>query len=151
MNSFRLAFAFLVCAAASALAQNATLTADTNTLSPSGGTVSLTATVSYEGEPGAVGWSIVLPADWSLVGVSGPEVPAVSPDAGATGTLEFAYTALPPQQATFVVTVRYPANAPTTAAVPTVLVRANGKLATLSPKPVQLNGTIDRAPSARER
>ncbi len=140
MNSLRLAFAFLVCSAVSAFAQNATLTADTAALSPAGGTVSFTAAVSYEGEPGAVGWSIALPADWSLVSVSGPEVPAISPDAGTTGTLEFAYTAVPPQQATFIVTVKYPANAPTAAATPTVLVRANGKLTTLTPKPVQLTG-----------
>lgn len=143
MKSLRLAFALLVCSFASAFAQTASLTADTTVLSPAGGTVSFTATVSYDGEPGAVGWSIALPADWSLVSVSGADVPAIAPEAGTTGTLEFAYTSVPAQRASFVITVKYPANAPTTSATPTVLVRANGKLSTLAPKPVELTGAAN--------
>ena len=140
MNPLRLAVLGLVVSAASAFAQTASLSADTNALSPSGGTVTLTAAVSYEGEPGAIGWAIALPADWSFVSVAGPNVPAIAPEAGTTGTLEFAYTAVPAQRAEFTVTVKYPANARTTSAGSTVLLRSGGKLNTLNPRPVQLTG-----------
>ncbi len=140
MKSLRFALIALICSAASAFAQTATLASDATTLSPSGGTVTLTATVSYDGEPGALGWAIVLPADWSLVSVAGPDAPAIAPDAGTTGTLEFAFTSVPAQRAEFKVTVKYPANAATATATSTVLVRANGKLTTVKPTPLQFAG-----------
>lgn len=121
-------FAF---AAVGAQAQTASLTTDNPYLARSGGVIALTATVAYEGEPGAIGWSIQLPADWSLVSVSGSDVPQVSPEAGSTGTLEFAYTQLPAGKAGFTVVVRYPENAASTAAKTTVIVRSGGKLTTL--------------------
>jgi hypothetical protein len=140
MNSLRLAAFALVCAVAPAFANTATLSADNSTLAPSGGTVAFTATASYEGQPGALGWSITLPAEWSLVSVSGPNVPTIAPAAGTTGTLEFAFTSVPAQRAEFTVLVSYPANAKSTAATSTALIRAGGKLATLKPAPVQLSG-----------
>jgi hypothetical protein len=133
-----LAFAAF-CAAVSGFAQHATLTADNATLAPSGGTVALTATVSYEGEPGAVGWAIALPADWTLVSVSGPNVPSIAPDAGSTGTLEFAYTNVPSGRAAFTVLVRYPAKSAAAKATPTVLLRSGGILTTLTPPAVELS------------
>jgi hypothetical protein len=127
-------------AAASAFAQSAALSSDTTTLAPSGGTVVLTATTTYDAAPGALGWSIALPAEWTLVSVSGPDVPAISPQAGSSGTLEFAFTAVPAGRAEFTVQVRYPANAESAQATPKVLVRAGGKLTTLTPAPVDLRG-----------
>jgi len=139
MKHLRFALLTLL-ASASALAQSATLASDTTILSNAGGNVALTAAVNYDGEPGAIGWSIELPADWSLVSVGGPNVPAIAPEAGTTGTLEFAYTAVPTQRAEFTVVVRYPANAKTTTATSTVLVRAGGKLNTVTTQAVQLSG-----------
>ena len=80
---------------------------------------------------------IALPSDWTLVSVSGANAPEISPDVGSTGTLEFAYTSAPAGRAEFNVVVRYPAGATTAKAVPTVLIRANGKLATLAPTAVE--------------
>jgi hypothetical protein len=126
--------ALALCVTAGSLAQTATLTSDTSALAPSGGSVALTATVAYDGEPGAIGWSIELPADWSLVSITGPNVPAIAPDTGASGTLEFAYTAVPASRAAFTVTVRYPAGAASAVATSTVLLRSGGKLTTLRPE-----------------
>lgn len=131
-----LAFA-AVMLTASAFAQTATLQADSTALSASGGTVSLTAAVKYDGQPGAIGWSIELPNDWKLVAVSGPNVPAISPGLGTSGTLEFAYSAVPAERAEFSVVVSYPAGASATKASSTVLVRKEGKLATLSPAAIE--------------
>lgn len=133
----RLAAAVFLFTAGFAFAQNATLKADTTALAPAGGQVTLTASVSYDGQPSALGWAIALPADWTLVGVAGANVPEISPSTGSTGALEFAYTAAPSSRAEFSVVVRYPAGSTTAKAVPTVLVRANGKLATLTPAPVE--------------
>ena len=76
-------------------AQNASLTTDTPVLAPSGGTLVLRAAADYADEPGAVGWSIKLPGDWSLVSINGPHVPDIRPEAGTTGELEFAFTSIP--------------------------------------------------------
>lgn len=121
-----------------ALAQSANLTADNAQLSGSGGQVTLTASASYDGTPGAIGWAIKLPPDWSLASVAGPNVPAIAPAAGSTGTLEFAYSSVPAGQSAFSVVVNYPAGATATQAAATVLIRINGKLTTLSPAPVEL-------------
>ena len=69
----------------------------------------LRATAEYQGEPGALGWALALPADWSLVAINGPQAPAIAPAVGSTGTLEFAYTDVPAKRAEFAVIVRYPA------------------------------------------
>ena len=148
MNKLRCLLAAALFAAASAFAQNAALTADQTNLAPAGGTVMLTASASYEGELGALGWSIALPADWSLVSISGPNVPAIAPEPGASGTLEFAFTSVPAGRAEFSVLVKYPANAQAATATPKVLLRSGGKLATLSPAPVQLRG---RAPTTVQK
>lgn len=150
MKHLRFAALAVLCAASSAFAQTATLTSETTTLSPGGGQLALTATVNYDGEPGAVGWAIALPADWTLVSVGGPNVPAIAPDPGSTGTLEFAFTGVPAQRAQFTVIVRYPADAKTTTATSTVLVRTGGKLNTLTPKPVPLRGQPSSQPQSRD-
>lgn len=132
----RFAVTFALCAASLASAQTATLKADASALVLSGGSITFTAAANYDGQPSAVGWAIALPSDWTFVSVSGANVPEISPDAGSTGTLEFAYTSAPARRAEFNLVVRYPAGATTAKAVPTVLIRANGKLATLTPSPV---------------
>ena len=133
----RVVAAFFLFTAGVALAQNATLQADATALAPAGGQVTLTASVSYDSQPSALGWAIALPGDWTLVSVAGANVPEVSPAAGSTGALEFAYTAAPAAKAEFSVVVRYPAGSSAAKAVPTVLVRAHGKLATLTPAPIE--------------
>ena len=133
----RLFATFALCAATGAVAQTASLKADSTALAAGGGSVALTASVSYDGQPAALGWAIALPTDWTLVSVSGANVPEISPGMGATGTLEFAYTSAPAGKAEFNVVVRYPVGSATAKAVPTVLVRANGKLATLTPAPIE--------------
>jgi len=135
-----LALAFTLGAAAVATAQTATLKSDTSALAAAGGSVALTASVAYDGTPSALGWAIALPADWSLVSVTGTHVPQIAPDAGSTGTLEFAYTTAPAAKAEFMIVVRYPAGSTNAKAVPTVLVRSSGKLATLTPAPVEFGG-----------
>lgn len=120
-----------------AFAQNATLKANTNTLIAEGGSVTFTATASYEGQPSALGWSVELPVEWILASVAGSNVPEIAPSKGTTGTLEFAYTSTPATKAEFTFVVRYPAGATAAKAVSTVLVRANGKLATLTPASVE--------------
>lgn len=138
MKTLRLALLSLVLAA-TAFAQSASLQADATKLAPTGGTVQLTARLSYEGEPGAIGWSIALPADWKLTQISGPNVPTVAPELGSTGTLEFAFSAIPSGRAEFTISVAYPAGTASAKAVPTVLVRKDGKLATLAPAPVEFS------------
>ena len=69
-----------------AFAQTASLKADVAALIPSGGSVTLTAAATYDGQPAALGWAIALPSDWTLVSVSGVNVPEISPDVGSTGT-----------------------------------------------------------------
>jgi hypothetical protein len=86
-----------------------------------------------------VGWSIALPADWTLVSVGGANVPEIAPEAGTTGTLEFAYTSAPAGRAEFSVIVKYPAGVKSAKATPTVLVRTAGKLATLNPTAVEFS------------
>ncbi len=135
--------------AASAFAQSAALSSDTSTLAPAGGTVVLTAATTYDTAPGALGWSITLPADWTLVAVTGPNVPAISPEPGSSGALEFAFTQVPAARVEFSVQVRYPANAGTAQATSKVLVRADGKLTTLSPAPVELRGVNVTAQKSR--
>jgi len=131
------ALAAALCATA-AFAQEAKLTADATTLSDKGGVITFTATTSYEQTPGALGWSVVLPADWTLVAVAGTNVPEIAPAPDATGTLEFAYTSPPASSALFIVSVRYPARAASTKVTSTAIVRTNGKLATLTPAAIEL-------------
>ena len=127
-------------AAALGFSQSATLTASTSALSASGGNLTLTAAANYDGQPGAIGWSVVLPPDWALVSLAGPNPPGIAPDLGTTGTLEFAHTSIPANRAEFSFVVRYPAGAVAAKAAPTVLIRANGKLTTLQPAPVEFGG-----------
>jgi hypothetical protein len=93
-----------------AAAQTASLTPSTTTYAAAAGTLTLTATINYPGlSPSALGYLITLPAGFSLVSVGGSNPPNVAPTAGTTGDLEFAYTTLPANAASFTVVVAYPA------------------------------------------
>jgi hypothetical protein len=119
-----------------AAAQDAALSANTDTLSPRGGTITLTAETRYETTPAALGWSLELPIGWTLVAVRGPNVPQVAADAGSVGTLDFAYTAAPARAAIFSVVVRYPAKVRHASIRPQVILRGDGQRVTLSPSAV---------------
>lgn len=138
MKTLRFALLSIVLAA-TAFAQSASLKANGTKLAADGGTVQLTASVNYDGEPGAIGWSIALPPDWKLAGISGPNVPTVAPEVGSTGTLEFAFSAIPTGRVEFSILVTYPSGTATAKAAPTVLVRKDGKLTTLTPAPVEFS------------
>lgn len=91
-------------------AQTAALSANQTTLALDGGDIILTATANYAGQtPAALAWEITLPDGWSFVGAAGTHVPGVVPLPGAGGLLEFAYSSPPEGQASFTITVRYPA------------------------------------------
>ncbi len=141
MNFIRASVILFVAFGGSVIAQTASFSADGNKLATGGGQVTLTAAVAYEGEPGALGWSVALPESWSFAGVVGPNVPAIVPEAGSTGTLEFAFTAVPAHRAEFSILVRYPAGATPASATPMVLLRSAGKLTTLKPAVVNFQAT----------
>lgn len=73
-----------------------------------GGAVTISCTLGYVGTPGSLAWSVVLPAGWSYVSGAG-DLGAVTPRAGDTGTLGWAWTTLPPSPVRFTYTVNVPA------------------------------------------
>lgn len=133
-----LPFLALLFLAASGFGQSARLLADVTALVPAGGTVTLTATTEYDFEPSALGWEVQLPPGWTYESVSGPDVPAVLPQRGATSQVEFAYITVPARRAQFTFVVRYPADAKYGTLIPTALLGAPTGLLTLKPEPVAL-------------
>jgi hypothetical protein len=129
----RSAIVVAILGATSLWASEASLVADSKSISAKGGVMMLTASASYDGTPGALGWSIALPGDWQMVAVAGTHVPEVTPATNATGTLEFAYTTPPASSASFIVSVRYPPGTTATKITSVALVRADGRLVTLTP------------------
>lgn len=140
MHAFRSYVLLASCACATAFAQTASLDTNVTKLVAAGGDLVLTATVVYDQQPSALGWSIALPSDWALVSVAGPNTPAVVPPAGSGGVLEFAFTSVPANRAQFAITAHYPANADSVVLTSTVFVRADGRLATLTPTPIRIAG-----------
>lgn len=132
------ALASIVASVGAASAQTAQLSVDSAVLDARGGTVRVLAALHYTDRPDAIGWSIALPAGWSLQAVGGGSPPQIQPAPGSTGALEFAYTTAPDLAATFEVTVRYPAQAERTELTAEVLIRSHGRLTTLQPKTVAL-------------
>ena len=120
--------------------QSATLVSDRTT--PAAGVeLSLTASASYAGTPSAMGWSVTLPAGWSYVSTGGPDVPAITPQAGATGTLEWAYTDTPGSAARFTFIVKTSGKPGTQQLAAKVLLRADGKQSTVAVTPVAVTIT----------
>lgn len=124
----------------------ATLSGDKAQLSPQGGTITLTASSTYDANPAALGWEITLPPEWSLVGVAGASVPDIAPSKGSTGTMEFAYVNIPAGKAEFSFEVSYPANSAGVSVESSVVLRGDGKLTTLRPEPLTIT-----APAVRGR
>ncbi len=70
-----------------------------------GKTVTVEAVLAYAGTPQRVEWSATLPAGWSLEETSG-DLGSEVPPRGATGTLVWKWTTLPPNPARFAYTAR---------------------------------------------
>ncbi len=136
--------------AASLFGQSASLQADSRELNPAGGEIALTAVTTYEGELGALGWEIQLPAGWRLARLSGPNAPAVASPPGTMGTLEFAFAQMPPARTAFLVHVAYPPQAAAGVVSGTALLRAHGKLTTLKPEPVDVRPAVVNPGKRRE-
>jgi hypothetical protein len=75
-----------------------------------GGTVTITNTLNYGSSvSGALGWSVVLPAGWTYVSSAGQNGDS-QPATGATGTISWAWTNVPPgNSVTFTYTLAVPA------------------------------------------
>ncbi|MFT3830526.1 MAG: Ig-like domain-containing protein [Opitutaceae bacterium] len=100
MHAPRFLVAALYCGLVSALAAaTATLTGDTAHAPYAGGTVTFTATIGDYTSAAALGFEVTLPAGWSYLETS--PGPAVTPAAGSTGTLGWAYVTIPTSPATF--------------------------------------------------
>jgi pectate lyase len=123
--------AALCCGLATGLsAATATLTADSAIAPYAGGTVTFTATIGDYTTASALGFEVTLPADWTYATTSAG--PAVTPAAGSTGTLGWAYITIPASPASFTFT----ATAPAGTAMPqniaaTAYLRANGVQTTI--------------------
>jgi len=72
-----------------------------------GSAITLTATMTYSGQPGTVVWRVLPPADWQLV-AQASQAPASAPSVGATGLLEWRWTTLPPSPVTISYTLSVP-------------------------------------------
>ncbi len=70
--------------------------------------LTLSASASYPEVPSAVGWSVTLPDGWIFLATTGSDAPQVTPQEGATGILEWAYTKVPAGCVRFSFTVRAP-------------------------------------------
>jgi hypothetical protein len=126
----------------------AALSGNNAQLAPQGGTVVLTATASYDNNPAALGWEVVLPPDWSLVAVSGANIPDIAPTKGSTGTMEFAFVTIPAGKAEFALEVAYPPNAASTTVESSALFRGDGKLTTVRPEPLTITAPATRGRTA---
>jgi len=129
------AFCAVVMTASVSYGQSATLTSNTPTAA-SGSVITLAASVSYPGTPNAVGWSITLPEGWSFVGSNGANLPQISPESGATGTLEWAYANVPEATARFTVTVKTGGKPGVTKLQAKVYLRVGGKQQTVDVAPL---------------
>lgn len=88
--------------------QQVTLTPSATSYAATGGTLTFTATFTYPTTPTALGLTVNLPPGWSYAG--GLNEPGVAPFAGATGTLDWAYTEnFGSSSSTFAFSVTYPA------------------------------------------
>jgi hypothetical protein len=138
MHPFRLLLVLGLFGLVRLSAQEATLTTDTRALSGAAELVTLTATVSYPAQTGAVGWEIQAPEGAEFVVVGGANTPEIQPAANATGLLEFAYTSVPARSASFTVTLRLPAGLEAAKFAARVILRQDSKRSDLKPAPIVL-------------
>ena len=129
-----------VAAAALAFGQSATLVTDKSSAA-AGSEITLTASVNYSAAPSAIGWSVTLPEGWTFVSTGGVNPPAVGPQHGATGTLEWAYTEVPAGSAQFSFTVKAAGKPGSLQLSAKALLRADGKQQTVEVAPVSVSVT----------
>jgi hypothetical protein len=137
-----------------AYGQQASLAVEPNRLSADGGSLTFTATATYEQAPNALGWSIKLPAGWSLQRTGGAQVPEIVPASGTTSPLEWAYVAVPATQAQFEFTAHYPAGLSTNQTVTAeLIVRVDGqtKSAAVQSLVLRPSATRPNRPGVREK
>ena len=100
----------LLGSAVSAEAQPFTVTPSATQCSAAGGVLTLRVVFAYPGKlPSAIGLQLVLPPGWVHVSTLGPDLPQIAPVTGDTGSLGWAYVAIPENSAEFCVELRYPA------------------------------------------
>lgn len=139
MFSPRFLAAALYCGLVSALsAATATLTADSAIVPHAGGTVTFTATIGDYTTAAALGFEVTLPAGWSYVETSAG--PAVTPAAGSTGTLGWAYITIPASPATFTFKATAPAGVAEYAIAATAYLRSGGVQTTIPVATLHLAG-----------
>lgn len=73
----------------------------------SGNTLTLSATITYSGQLGAVAWQVLLPANWVLVNESSTGT-TTKPASSAAGLLEWRWATLPASPVTFTYSVLVP-------------------------------------------
>lgn len=120
---------------ATSYGQSASLTTDTPAVS-AGAVLTVTAAASYSSAPVAAGWTVTLPEGWSFVTTGGPNAPQVGPDAGATGTLEWAYATVPATGARFGFTVKTGGKPGPAQLTAKVYLRVEGKQQTVQVQPL---------------
>ncbi len=129
-------------------AQVVVLTPSTTTLSPGGGTLTFTTSVTYTTVPAVLAFSTTLPAGWTYLSTSGPSS-LNAPPANTSGTLNWFYTPpTPASPASFTFTASYPAGLTglqplTTATVTRETVESNTSITTPGP-----TVTIQGAPNS---
>lgn len=109
-KSILASLAAFVLFAVHAVAQTIVFTPGTTVISPGGGNITFTASITYSTTPSVLAFSTTLPSGWSYL--SGINEPPVKPAAATTGTLAWSYTntdTLPSSPVTFNFTVAYPA------------------------------------------
>jgi hypothetical protein len=110
-----------------ARAESVVVTPSPDSLAAGGGQLVLNVDIVYGEAPAALGLSIGLPAGWSFVATSGAAKPAIQPDAGTTGSLDFAWMTAPADHAAFSITVSYPAGTGATTLRGKAILRRDGK------------------------
>ncbi len=104
------ALLFLIVLSVAARAQSVTVTPGATTYASTGGTISLGVALRYSGALSSLGFQLgPLPAGWSYVSSGGSNIPQITPVAGDSGTLGFAYTSVPTGGADFTFTLSYSA------------------------------------------
>ena len=96
-------------AAAMARAQSLSVTSAEASCSAQGGTVTIHVVLNYAGKsPTGLGLELLLPPGWSHQSTFGVNQPEVGPQSGETGSLGWAYVAVPTDAARFSVVLSYP-------------------------------------------
>ncbi|MFM8334255.1 MAG: immunoglobulin domain-containing protein [Opitutaceae bacterium] len=72
-----------------------------------GSSITLSSTISYSGQPGTVSWQVLIPADWQLTAQTSQAASAF-PSVGASGLLEWRWSALPASPVTITYTLSVP-------------------------------------------